>query len=112
MIPNNYFARAGTIAAAGDGTILGTQAANQVYALFEIQIQLEGTGPQTFLIQGGSVSPRLYCANAGDGMIKIFGENVNDDGLMRTQPGSALVFNSSGSAQYNYYVRGVTAPVY
>ena len=112
MKPNNYFERAGTIAASGAGTILGTQSSSLVYAFYEMQIQLEGTGPQTFIIQGGSVQPRVYCANAGDGMIKVWDNSNEGEALWRTQPGSALIFDSSGSAQYNYFVRGFSEPVY
>lgn len=110
--PNNYFEAAGTVAASGDGTVFGTVAANQCRAFFEMQVQLEGTGPQTFIFKGGSVSPRLYCANAGDGMIKTYGFDVDDKGLWSTLPGSAFVINSSGSALYNYYVRGFTYTEY
>ena len=110
MKPNNYFERAGTVAAAGDGTVLGTQTATSVYALYEFQVQLEGTGPQTFIILGGSVPYRIYAANAGEGALRVYDAERDDQGLWRTMPGSALVINASGSAQYNYFVRGYTEP--
>ena len=112
MRPNNYFEYAGTAAVAGNGTIVGTCAANQTYTLFEFQLQLEGTGPQTHYLIGGSAQPRIYCANAGDGILRTFGSNVDDEGLLRMLPGSAIVINASGSAAYNYNVRGFIEPLY
>lgn len=112
MTPNGYFEAGGTIASASAGTILSAPPAGFQHIIQEFQVQLEGTGPQAVVITGGSVARRVYCAAAGDGFAGAVAPNKQDNTLWHLAPGSALVVTASGSALFNYYVRGYTAPVF